>query len=160
MIKKLIFILCAFPGLSCGSDSSTDLTERIENKLEQALEKFEPTNNAFLFSIFHTDTCIIQIVHRSYVDILRNPDNSFGFALNLTFDPTSEAEKAYHEKFKHMDVYADFKPYDWEGIPCYAIDLDQDVEKASELTAYILKNLYGLDEKSKLKLELLEQGRI
>jgi hypothetical protein len=146
--------------LSCGSDNSADLTTRIENKLGQALKKFEPTNNAFLFSVFHNDTCIIQIVHRSYVDILRHPDNSFGFALNLTFDPTFETEKKYHEKFKQMEVFADFKPYDWDGIPCYAIDLDKDCEKASELTAKILKDLYGLDEKSKLTLELLDQGRL
>ena len=96
MIKRIFIVICTFLGLSCGSDNSADLTTRIENKLGQALKKFEPTNNAFLFSVFHNDTCIIQIVHRSYVDILRHPDNSFGFALNLTFDPTFETEKKYH----------------------------------------------------------------
>jgi hypothetical protein len=160
MIKKWFVILCAFLGLSCGSDNSVDLTTRIENELGEALKKFEPTNNAFLFSVFHNDTCIIQIVHRSYVDILRHADNSFGFALNLTFDQTFETEKAYHEKFKQMEVFADFIPYDWDGIPCYAIDLDKDFEKASKLTAKILLDLYGFDEKSKLKLELLDQGRL
>jgi len=160
MIKRMILIICAFLGLSCGSDNSTDLTKQIEDKLAQALKKFEPTNNAFLFSVFNNDTCIIQIVHRSYVDILIHTDNSFGFALNLTFDPTFETEKVNHERFKKMDVYTDFKSYDWDGIPCYAIDLDKDLKKASKLTAEILKNLYGLDEKSKLKLELIDQGRI
>jgi len=160
MIKKWLAIICAFLGLSCGSDNSVNLTTRIESKLEQALKKYEPTNNAFLFSVFHNDTCIIQIVHRSYVDILRLADNSFGFALNLTFDQTFEKEKAYHEKFKQMGVFADFKPYDWDGIPCYAIDFDKDFKKASELTTKILKDLYGLDEKSKLTLELLDQGRL
>ena len=160
MIKKIFIVIGTFLGLSCGSDNSTDLTTRIENKLGQALKKFEPTNNAFLFSVFHNDTCIIQIVHRSYVDILKHADNSFGFALNLTFDPTFETEKAYHEKFKQMEVFADFKQYEWDGIPCYAIDLDKDFEKASKLTAKILTDLYGLDENSKLKLELLDQGRL
>jgi hypothetical protein len=160
MIKRLLFITCTLLGLSCNSDNSADLATKIEVKLGQALKKFEPTNNAFLFSVFNNDTCIIQIVHRSYVDILRHADNSFGFALNLTFDPTIETEKAYHDKFKQMGVFADFKPYDWDGIPCYAIDLDKDFKKASELTAKILKDLYGLDEKSKLTLELLDQGRL
>jgi hypothetical protein len=160
MIRKLFIVICTFLGLSCGSNNSTELTTRIENKLGQALKKFEPTNNAFLFSVFHNDTCIIQIVHRSYVDILRHPDNSFGFALNLTFDPTFETEKALNDKFKQMAEFADFIPYDWDGIHCYAIDLDKDFKKASKLTAGILKSLYGLDEKSKLKLELLDQGQL
>lgn len=160
MNKNLIFTLCTFLILSCCSDNSADLTKRIEKKLSEAIKKFEPTNNAFLFSVFHNDTCIIQIVHRSYVDILRHPDNSFGFALNLTFDPSFEAEKVYYEKFKQMEVYPDFKPYNFDGIPCYAIDLDKDIEKASKLTADILIKLYEMDEKSKLKLDLLDQGRI
>jgi hypothetical protein len=160
MVKWIFFVICTFLGLSCGSGNSADLTTRIENKLGLALEKFEPTNNAFLFSVFHNDTCIIQIVHRSYVDILRHADNSFGFALNLTFDPTFETELAYHEKFKQMGFFADFKPYDLDGIPCYAIDLNKDFEKASKLTAKILKDLYGLADKSKLTLELLDQGRL
>ncbi len=160
MIRKLFIVICTFLGLSCGSNNSSDMTTRIENKLEQALKKFEPTNNAFLFSVFHNDTCIIQIIHRSYVDILRHPDNSFGFALNLTFDSTFETEKALNERFKQMAEFDDFKPYVWDGIPCYAIDLDKDFKEASKLTSDILKNLYGFDEKSKLKLELLDQGQL
>ena len=65
MIKKLLFVVCTFLGLSCNSDNSADLATKIEVKLGQALKKFEPTNNAFLFSVFHNDTCIIQIVHRA-----------------------------------------------------------------------------------------------
>lgn len=160
MIKIWFVIIWAFLGLSCGSDNSAELTTRIEKELVESLKKFESTNNGFLFSVIYNDTYIIQIVHRSSVDILKPPDNSFGFALNLSFDPTFETEKTYHEKFKQMGNYADFTPYDWDGIPCYAIDLDKDIEKASKLTAEILKAVYGLDQKNKLKLELLDQGRL
>jgi len=145
---------------NCRSKDSADLTTRIENKLGHALKKFAPTNNAFIFSVFHNDICIIQIVHRSYVDILRHADNSFGFALNLTFDPMFETEKTYHEKFKKMEVFADFKPYDWEGIHSYAIDLDKDINKTAKIAVEILKDLYDLDEKNKFILELINQGQM
>lgn len=160
MIKKIFIVICAFLGLSCGSEKPKDLKGKVEIKLNQALKKFEPTNNAFLLSIFHNDTCIVQIAHRSFIDITRHQDNSFGFALNLTFDQTFESEIENLKNFKQMDISNQFKYYEWDGIPCYAIDLDKDAEKASMIVADILKDLYGIDDNSKVEIELLDQGRI
>lgn len=92
MIKNIFIVTYAFLGLSCSSEKPQDLKSKVEIKLNQALRRFELTNNAFLLSIFHNDTCIVQIVHRSYIDMTRHQDNSFGFALNLTFDQTFKSE--------------------------------------------------------------------
>ncbi|MFC2152530.1 hypothetical protein ACFLSE_08385 [Bacteroidota bacterium] len=160
MIKRLFIIVCAFLGFSCESDKSNDMTSKIEKKLEYALNKFESKNNAFVVSIFHNDTCLVQIVHRSYIEKTRQQFDTFGFALNLSFDTTSQQETEYLEKFKQLDISKKFAPYDWDGIPCYAIDFAIDTKSAAKITALILKDLYGLDESSNLKIEVVNQGKL
>ena len=160
MIKRLFIIICVFSGFSCESDKSNDLTSKIENKMEYALKKFESKNNAFLFSIFHNDTCIVQIVHRSYIEKTRQQFDTFGFALNLCFDTTSQQETVYLEKFQQLDISKEFVSNNWDGISCYAIDFDKNIKNAAKITALILNEIYGLDENSKLKIEVVNQGKL
>lgn len=161
MKRFYLFLTIVFLGLSCMRiNKQTQMTEKIEIKLNEALNRFEPNNSGFLFSIFQNDTCILQIVHRSFSEITRNPNNEFGFAINLTFDPTFPKEIEFQKKFANMDISKSFIYYDWEGIPCYIKDFDKDIKNIAKVTSFLLTDLYGFKNDSTFDIDLIDQGQI
>jgi hypothetical protein len=160
-MKRSLLFICSILGFSCSGGAPTeDLETRIETKLKDALTQFEPTNNAFLLTVYHNNSVIVQVVHRSYIEQTRQPNDEFGFAINITFDPTFTGETHNHKNFKNLAISKLFVDYEWDGIPCYALDLGADATKGAEVLTTILTDLYGFDNHSKLKIELLDQGRL
>ncbi len=160
-MKRFLLFICSILGLSCGSGApEEDLKARIETKLKDALTQFEPTNNAFLFTVYHNDTSIVQVVHRSYIEQTHQPNDEFGLVISVTFDPTFPKEVENHKKFKELAISKMFVSYELDEIPCYALDLDKDATKGAEVLTTLLTDLYGFDNKSKLEIELLDQGQL
>jgi hypothetical protein len=160
-MNKYLLLAIVISGLSCNSKKQTsDLHTRIESTLVDAIKKFEPTNNAFLLTIYHQDTAILQIIHRSYIEQTRKPNDEFGFVIHLAFDPTFPEEVEKHDKFKTMSIFSSFVYYEWDGIPCYALDFDKDTSKGAEIIITLLKDLYGYDTNTELEIELLDQGHL
>jgi hypothetical protein len=156
-MKKLIFILIACC-LGC-ENQQVDIATKIEGKLNEAITKFEPTISQFLFTIIHNDTAIIQIVNSNEIEALQSQNGKFGMALHLAFDPTFESEIHDHERFKRMKLSEQFTYYDWQGIPCYALELGVENKKNAKLITEILTDLYGYDLKDKFEIELLDQSQ-
>jgi len=170
---KWIFLFLTFIilGFSCTRVNKTDkitirikridmMTEQIHTKLKEAFDKFESSNNGFIISFFHKDTAILQIVHRSFSEKTRKPNDEFGFALNLTFDPTFSKETELYKEFSNMDISKFFTFYEWNGIPCYIKDFNRDIDKLAAETSHILTDLYGLKNDGEFEIELMDQGTI
>ena len=182
-MKNILFILLSITILSCSSKTSSNeknqnaengynttevdaktesmkMKDKIEKKLIDAVNQFESNNNAFLFTIFYSDTAIIQVVHASYIEALKKSNKSFGLALNVTFDPTFPQEIKNHAKFKELPISKDFTAYNWDGIPCYTLDLKTNTTRGAEIIDEILKGVYGINETNNIEIELLDQGKI
>ena len=159
MIKSYVAILLVLILNACKSDMEKDISEALYKKLSYAFEEFEPLNKAFMLNINGNKDVTIQVVHRSYQEQTRHKNDSFGFALQITFPPTP-AGIQYHEKFKKLDESRGFLMYYYENIPCYIIDLDQDVKRTANLASKLLKEVYGYKDRDKIRLELHDEGLV
>lgn len=158
-MKRLLLFAFSILGFSCTDGKPTkDLKARIEAKLKDAVTQFEPTNNTFLFTVYSNDTAMVQVVHRSYIELTRQPDDNFGLVINVTFDPTIAEEVDNHKKFKNLAISKEFVSYTWGGIPCYALDIDKNAGKGAEVLTKLLTDLYGFDNNTNLEIDLLDQG--
>lgn len=102
---------------------------------------------------------VFQIVHRSYAEQTRHKEDSFGFALQLTFPAHFESMRPY-EKFKASTLPADFHYYEYESIPCYIIDLDKDVARTTALTERLLTEIYDFKDLNQLTVEISDEGEV
>jgi len=133
---------------------------QIEQKLTEAVKSFEKPNNAFILSIFHNNVSLIQVVHSSYIEVVSQPNNEFGLAVNVTFDPSFPAELDNHKKFKQLSIFNKFTAYNWDGILCYATNVNTNVAFGAELLNTLLTELYNLSSDSRIEIELVDQGKL
>ncbi len=160
-MKRLLLFVFSILAVSCTDGKPTeDLKTRIETKLKDAVTQFEPTNNMFLFTVYSNDTAIVQVVHRSYIELTRQPDDNFGLVVNVTFDPTFAEEVDNHKKFKNLAISKEFVSYTYGGIPCYALDIDKNADKGAEVLTILLIELYGFDNDTNFETDLLDLGRL
>jgi len=160
MKKTFIIVTAILIATSCDDlEQSNGLISRIEDKLDEAITEFEPTNSSFLFTVFHNDTAIVQIVHRSVIEQTRHDNDEFGLAINLPFDPSFESELYHHDKFKKLNLSKSFTYYEWDGIPIYALDLGLDTKKSARIITQLLSEVYGYDLRSNFEMELLDQSK-
>jgi hypothetical protein len=127
--------------------------------MRYALNNFKPNNKAFILDVKASQSTILQIVHRSYAEQTRHEDDSFGFALQVTFPPQFREMRA-HEKFKLSPLASGFISYTYEEIPCYVIDLGEDIVKAQELTERLLVEVYAFKDIQRLSAELSDEGEV
>ncbi len=117
-MKRLLLFICSILGFSCsGGALKGDLKARIETTLHDALTQFKPSNHAFLLTVYHTNSAIVQVVHRSFIEQTSQVNDEFGFAINITFDPTFTDEIQNHKRFKDLAISKLFVHYNWDGIP-------------------------------------------
>jgi len=134
-------------------------SSNLKDCLNYVLTNIKPKNHIFLLD-FINQNITLQIIHRSYVDILRHEDDSFGLALHLAFSPSTKINVENFERFKRLIISKQFKSYYFDDTPCFAIDLGDDVEKTTKLTNQLLKDVYGLYDLSTLKIEVSDEGPV
>jgi hypothetical protein len=127
--------------------------------MRYALDTFKPNNKAFILNVKASQNTVLQIVHRSYAEQTRHEDDSFGFALQVTFPSHSKEVRAY-EKFKASPLSSGFIPYQYEGTFCYVIDLSEDIVKAQELTERLLVEVYDFKDIQRLTVALSDEGEV
>lgn len=152
--------ILAFLFTSCARQYQADFSKDLKEKLEYAIQNFEPQNKAFILNVkaINNET-VFQIVHRSYAEQTRHKNDSFGFALQLTFPGHFQTMRAY-EKFKASSLPDDFVYYTYEGIPCYVIDLDKDIARTIRLTETLLTDIYGFKDISQFTAEISDEGEV
>lgn len=137
-----------------------DFEKELRGKLNYARETFEHPNKAFILNVNGSIPGMsLQIIHPGYYEKFRQRDDSFGFALHITFPPSAQVIQ-FHDNFIQLDVSKEFVKYYYEDIPCYIIDLGTDVEKTVQLTTNILRDVYEYKGQSKLEIELTDEGKV
>ncbi len=156
MKRLLPAILSLFGIKGTNGPQTAKLEEGIRTTLKSASAKFEKNNHAYMINIIHENTVVLQIVHGGLIEQLREDGNGFNFSFNLPFDN----EKENQAKFLNLEISKGFKYYEWEGIPCYAVNVKNDAQKAETFALLILQDVYGFGIEDVFKFEIFDQGKI
>ena len=98
--------------------------------------------------------CIIQVVSQNIVF----EDGEFGLTLHLAFEPGSGTELA---AFIGSGLDKNCEEYRTEeGIPCFALRFDTDVERALNVIHFVLDNVYGYATEDGFECEVYDEGQI
>ncbi|MGI9532437.1 hypothetical protein [Lutimonas sp.] len=156
-MKKIILSLLTLLGINIGVKAQTDKLETgLTKTLELTANRFEKTNNAYLINLTKDNTVIMQIVHGALVEKTAKPGNPFNFSFNLTFDN----EKTNEDTFKNLELSKKFEFYEWDGIPCYALNVGNDKLETKKIALEILNKVYGYSSDELFEFELFDQGRL
>jgi hypothetical protein len=157
LFTTIVLLIVLF---ACGQGEKSDFTIELYEKLKFANDQFKSTNRAFILNVMTPGKNVIfQIVHRSYAIQTKHKNDSFGFALQLTFPPNIPDMEAY-EKFKSWKQSSDFIHYKYDGISCYIIDLGEDIAKVQTIAESILIELYNLKKTDKIIFNLTDEGDV
>lgn len=156
-MKKIILSLFALLGINIGIKSQIDkLDVGLIKTLELAADRFEKTNNAFLINLTKDNTVVMQIIHGALIEKTVKLGNPFNFSFNLTFDN----EKTNQDAFTNLELSKKFEYYEWDGIPCYALNVGNDKQKTKEIALEILNTVYGYSSDELFEFEIFDQGRL
>jgi hypothetical protein len=156
-MKKILLSILAIFGITIGGKAQTEeLQKGLIKTLTTTANRFEETNNAFLINIIKDNVVILQIVHGGLIEQVRTDENKFNFSFNVTFDNEIDNQ----DKFTALEISKEFKHYEWDGIPCYALNVGNDKRKAEEIAILILTEVYGFDLKDLFEFEVYDQGRM
>lgn len=156
-MKKILLSILAIFGITLGVKAQTEeLQTGLMKTLAVTSERFEKSNNAFLINIIKDNVVLLQIIHGGLIEQVRTKENSFNFSFNLTFDN----EKENQNKFIALEISKDFKYYEWDGIPCYALNVGNDKKKAEKTAITILNKVHGFDSKEMFEFEIYDQGKM
>ena len=156
-LKKILFSIFTIFCITVGGKAQTvELQTGLINPLTTTANRFEKSNNAFLINIIKDNVVILQIVHGGLIEQARTEENTFNFSFNVTFDN----EKDNQNKFTALEISKDFKYYEWDGIPCYALNVGNNKKKTESIALTILTKVYGFKEKDLFEFEIYDQGRM
>nr|WP_299387544.1 hypothetical protein [Allomuricauda sp.] len=156
-MKKILVSILAVFGITVGVKAQTEeLQTGVLNTLTTTANRFEKSNNAFLINIIKDNTVVLQIVHGGLIEQVRTEENAFNFSFNVTFDN----QKDNQNKFTALEISKNFKYYEWDGIPCYALNVGNDKKKTEAIAITILTEVYGFDPKDMFEFEIYDQGRM
>lgn len=156
-MKRILFTILATLGINFKAKSQTEkLDSGLKNTLKNTADRFESKNHAFLINLAKENTIIMQVVHGALIEQTTTPENSFNFSINLTFDN----EMAKLDKFRTLEIVDDFKHYEFEGIPCFAMNIGNNQEKTREVLLEILKKVYGFKNSDIFEFEIYDQGPV
>ncbi len=156
-MKKILLSILAIFGITIGGKAQTEeLKTGLIKTITVTAEKFEKSNNAFLINVIKDNVVVLQMIHGGLIEQVRTNENSFNFSFNVTFDN----EKENQNKFTSLEISKDFKYYEWDGIPCYALNVGNDKKKAEKIAITILNKVYGFDSKEMFEFEIYDQGKM
>ena len=156
-MRKILLTILAALGINFETKSQTEkLDSGLKNTLKITADRFENKNHAILINLAKDNTVIIQVLHGALIEQTVTPENSFNFSINLTFD--NEMEKL--AKFRTLEIVNNFEYYEFDGIPCYAINLGNDQEKTQKVLLEILNKVYGFKNSDIFEFEIYDQGPV
>lgn len=156
-MTRILFTILAALGINFGVKSQTEkLDSGLKNTLKITADRFENKNHAFLINLAKDNTVIMQVVHGALIEQTASPTNSFNFSINLTFD--NEMEKL--AKFRTLELVDDFEYYEFNGIPCYAMNMGNNQEKTQKMLLEILNKVYGFENSDMFEFEIYDQGPV
>ncbi len=135
-----------------GNAQTKELQTGLIQTLATTAERFEQSNSPYLIDVIKDNVVVLQILHGGLIEQLEGGENSFNFSLNLTFD----GEKENQDKFTALSISNEFKYYEWDGIPCYALNVGNDQKKAEKITLIVLEQVYGFNLKDQFAFEIHE----
>lgn len=157
-------ISLSFFFIACSVDHNAEnevdmvLKKQLKEDLKAITEYYGESNNGFIYTVFKNDTAQIQVVHSSYIQELNAPVSEFGLAIAISFDSSFPEEMENHRKFKESEYFSKFTAYQWDGIPCYGINLKSDYDKVAVMLSRILEDIYGWNHLTNYSTDLVNQG--
>lgn len=126
-------------------------------KLDIALGAFYKENNHFIISAFtDMEEDLVQIIHANMAEETKQEDNSFGIALNLSFDPEYLEDMERLERFKKVKSFDTFIHANYDGIESYTKSLPTNSEEAAAIVSPLLKNVMLDKQDIKVEFEIFE----
>ncbi|ANH61450.1 hypothetical protein [Dokdonia donghaensis] len=154
-MRRILFTILAALGINIGAKSQIEkLDSGLKNTLKITADRFENKNHAFLINLAKDNTVIMQVIHGALIEQTATAENSFNYSINLTFD--NEMEKL--AKFRTLEVVEDFEYYEFDGIPCFVMNLGNDQEKTQKVLLEILNKVYGFENSDIFEFEIYDQG--
>lgn len=165
-MTKLLLILAPLLFLACSTTTTDEmatpskLDKQLTEELEAITETYSEDNHGIIYTVLKNDTAIIQVVHSSFIAEIKGPDSKFGLAITISFDETFSEEIVNHKKFKNSKYFSEFVAYEWNGIPCYAVNMEMDFQLTAKILTDILTDIYGFTEVTNFETELHDQGSL
>ncbi|AOW19364.1 hypothetical protein [Urechidicola croceus] len=143
-------------GISIGAISHTErLDTGLKKILRRTAERFEKKNHVYIINLIIHHGVEFQINHGALVQQTATEFNEFNFSLNIPFE-----SKKKEQAFKKLSFANEFKYYEFQELPNYALNLGNDQEKAYQIVFEILKEVYGFKNSTVIEFETHDQGRI
>ncbi|RZS91863.1 hypothetical protein [Aquimarina brevivitae] len=156
-MKRILLAVLAALGINFGVKSQTEkLDSGLRNTLKLVADRFEKDNHAYLINLAKDNSVIIQIVHGALIQQTSTPKNEFNFSLNLTFDNQIDELNSFRE----LKIASEFINYEWDGIPCFAVNFGNNLEKANRIVLEVLQKVYGFKPDDIFEFEIYDQGKI
>lgn len=126
-------------------------------KLDIALGAFYKENNHFIISGFtDMEEDLIQVIHASMAEETKKEDDSFGIAVNLSFDPDYPEDTERLERFKKVKSFDSFIYGNYDGIESYTKALPNNSEEAAAIISPLLRNVMLNKQDIKVSFEIFE----
>jgi len=155
-MKKIIIYILTLLGINTGIQAQQiELGIGLEKVLEKASQTFGKNNHAYLINIVRNDTVLFQIIHGGMLNEIRTKNNEFNFSFSLSFDNEKEKE----QKFKELKVAKNFKYYEFDNIPSYAINFGNNKENALNTVLEVINKVYNYSSKDLFVFEIYDQGK-
>lgn len=163
---KLLLVLAPLLFIACSGKSQDKKTTlpKLEKQLREELkaitETYMESNHGFIYTVFENDSAQIQVVHSSFIQELKTNNAEFGLAIAISFDETFPDEIENHKKFKSSKYFSKFTAYEWDGIPCYGLNMKTDYEATAVMMTEILNDVYGFNETTRFSTDFHDQGAL
>ena len=163
---KLFLVTAPLLLLACSGNTADktsklpELEKQLIEELKAITETYSEPNHGFIYTVFENDSAQIQVVHCSFIQELKTTNTEFGLAIAISFDETFTDEIENHKRFKNSEYFSKFTAYEWDGIPCYGINMEMDYEGTATMMTGILLNIYGFDESTNFSTDTYDQGAL
>lgn len=141
-------------------NSLAKLEKQLKEELKAITETYREPNHGFIYDIRENDNLLLQVVHSSFIQELNASHNEFGLGIAIAYDETFPSEVENHKKFKQSKYISQFTAYEWDGIPCYALNMNTDYESTARLLTGILKDVYGFNASTHFSTDFTDQGAL
>lgn len=163
---KLLLALASVLFIACSGKSQDKkqtlpkLEKQLHEELKAITETYGEPNHGFIYTVLENYSAQIQVVHSSFIQELKTNNTEFGLAIAISFDETFPDEIENHKKFKRSKYFSKFTAYEWDGIPCYGLNMKTDYEATAVMITGILKDIYGFNESTSFSTEFYDQGAL
>jgi len=131
----------------------------IREALRHTVDTLIPGGHAYIIDvrgpreIFRKRSNCFQVVAETMV--YRNRE--FGLMVHLPFDPSNGVSGTLL-RFMEWPLRHFFDRYMWQGIPCFALRLGQDVEAGERVIRLLLTDVYGYTTGTAFQCRIHDQG--